>query len=132
MGYASSCWLKTTNIHTYPYIISIHIPETSTNSIKKLDDLNIGPIGLLNMTFSSAVESTPRILDRIAQMPTRLPTTYDGGDPGLAALRLIEGYIFFCVAHHVTWLPRWKMGWFSDPSLVIFMTPRVVNPIAIP
>eukprot|EP00435_Cladocopium_sp_Y103_P058164 s1051_g20.t1 len=40
------------------------------------------------------------ILDRIAQMPTRLPTTYDGGDPGLAALRLIEGYIFFCVAHH--------------------------------
>jgi hypothetical protein len=51
MGYASSCWLKTTNIHTYPYIISIHIPETSTNSIKKLDDLNIGPIGLLNMTF---------------------------------------------------------------------------------
>ena len=45
----------------------------------------------------------PRILDHIAQMPTRLPTTYDGGDPGLAALRLIEGYIFFCVAHHVAW-----------------------------
>eukprot|EP00434_Breviolum_minutum_P010526 symbB.v1.2.009283.t3/scaffold571.1/size186967/1 len=39
------------------------------------------------------------ILDRIADMPNRLPSTMDGGDPGLAALRLIEGYIFFCVAH---------------------------------
>ena len=42
-----------------------------------------------------------RILDRIADMPNRLPSTMDGGDPGLAALRLIEGYIFFCVAHQV-------------------------------
>lgn len=32
-----------------------------------------------------------RILNRIADMPYRLPTTDDGGDPGLAALRIIEG-----------------------------------------
>lgn len=32
----------------------------------------------------------------------------DGGDPGLAALRLIEGYIFFCVAHQVPPPPQKK------------------------
>lgn len=32
----------------------------------------------------------------------------DGGDPGLAALRLIEGYIFFCVAHQVPPPPKKK------------------------
>ena len=52
--------------------------------------------------------------------------------PGAGGTAPHWGLHLFCVAHHVTWLPRWKMGWFSDPSLVIFMTPRVVNPIAIP
>ncbi|CAK9109455.1 unnamed protein product [Durusdinium trenchii] len=40
-----------------------------------------------------------QILNRIADMPYRLPTTDDGGDPGLAALRIIEGYILFCCAY---------------------------------
>lgn len=43
----------------------------------------------------------------------------DGGDPGLAALRLIEGYIFFCVAHQVPPPPQKKKASWENEVVVL-------------
>lgn len=61
-----------------------------------------------------------RILGQIPEMPTRLPTTDSGGDPGLAALRLIEGYVLFCVAQHVARQKFFeRFPWFRCQSRLI-------------
>lgn len=39
------------------------------------------------------------VLKRISEMHSRLPSA-EGQDPGLAALRVIEGFILFCAARH--------------------------------
>ncbi|CAJ1350987.1 unnamed protein product [Effrenium voratum] len=48
-------------------------------------------------TISSA-DLVLEILKKVHQMSGRLPETTSGGDPGLAVLRLLEGYIFFYAA----------------------------------